>query len=170
MKPAANTYIGVGARIGDRIDYTNERPGDGFSIYPEIQQKIGDRLTVEVGHNYQQLNVDAGRLFTANVSNGKIKFQFSRRFFCQAILQHVNYKRNVENYSEEEQENTDPESRSFFTQILFSYEINPRTVFYLGYSDNYRNPSEEANSNANWEDLVQTNRAIFAKIGYAWQL
>lgn len=170
MKPAANTHIGVGARIGDRIDYTNNRPGNGFSIYPEIQQKIGDRLTLELGHSYQQLNVDVGRLFTANVSNGKIKFQFNRRFFCQAILQHVYYQRNVENYIEEEQEDTDPETRSFFTQVLFSYEINPRTVFFLGYSDNYHNPGGKINGAANWENLMQTNRAVFAKIGYAWQL
>ena len=50
--------------------------------------------------------------------------------------------------------------RSFFTQLMFSYKLNPQTVFFLGYSD-----TREGDDRI---DNKQTNRTIFAKLGYAW--
>jgi hypothetical protein len=56
----------------------------------------------------------------------------------------------------------DPISKRLFTQLLFSYKVNPRTVVYLGYSDNHRA----------YHDVVftQSNRSVFMKISYAWVL
>ena len=56
----------------------------------------------------------------------------------------------------------DPTSKRLFSQLLFSYKLNARTVFYLGYSDNYRAYQDI--------DLTQSDRAVFLKIGYAWVL
>jgi hypothetical protein len=44
---------------------------------------------------------------------------------------------------------------------VYSYKINPRTVFYAGYSDNYFGSDSI--------DSFQTNRSLFLKLGYAWQ-
>ena len=99
-----------------------------------------------------------------------MKYQFSKRAFLRLTLQFVNYDRVVEHYIEEERDDVDPLSRELFTQMLFSYEINPRTVFYLGYSDNYHNENASQDPQEREDDLIQTNRAIFTKIGYAWQL
>lgn len=41
-------------------------------------------------------------------------------------------------------------------------KLNPRTVLFAGYSDNYE--ADEA------IDLVQKNRTVFLKLGYAWVL
>jgi hypothetical protein len=56
----------------------------------------------------------------------------------------------------------DRKSRDLFAQLLFSYKINPQTVFYFGYSD-----SSFADDRI---DLVRADRTLFLKIGYAWLL
>jgi hypothetical protein len=53
----------------------------------------------------------------------------------------------------------DPVFRHLFTQLLFSYKINPQTVLFLGYTDNYRGYQGTG--------LPQVNRKFFLKIGYA---
>jgi hypothetical protein len=47
------------------------------------------------------------------------------------------------------------------TQLVYSYKINPRTVFYAGYSDSYIGSNEQ--------DSFQVGRSLFLKLGYAWQ-
>ena len=98
-----------------------------------------------------------GRLYTANIERLKLVYQFNKRMFLRTIFQYWHYKRNVALY---EDEDTDSRSEGLFTQILFSYKINPQTVFFLGYSDNYYGDQEI--------DIIQTNRTVFAKIGYAY--
>ena len=50
--------------------------------------------------------------------------------------------------------------QTLFTQFLFSFKLNPQTVFFLGYSDNY--------FGMNGLDITQSDRTFFVKIGYAW--
>jgi hypothetical protein len=57
----------------------------------------------------------------------------------------------------------DGRDRSFagtFTQLLLSYKVNPRTVFFLGYTDTREGVDPDV--------LVQQDRTVFAKVGYAW--
>ena len=82
----------------------------------------------------------------------------AKNIFLRAIWQYKDYRRNIELYEEEE----DPETRKLFSQFLFSYKLNPQTVFFLGYSDDYYGDIET--------DFTQTNRTFFAKIGYAFVL
>jgi len=56
----------------------------------------------------------------------------------------------------------DSEQKSFFIQLLFSYKINPRTVLFLGYSENYFGDQGIR--------LTQSDRTFFLKLGYAWVL
>jgi len=87
--------------------------------------------------------------------------------FLGTILQYSDYDCNTEYYDDDD---VDPQSRNFFTQKLFSYKINPQTVFFLGYSDNYGNRDYEDNNRNADNSLIQKNRTIFTKIGYAWFL
>ena len=50
--------------------------------------------------------------------------------------------------------------RHLFTQLLFSYKLNPQTVLFLGYSDNH--------FGERGLDLTRTDRTLFLKIGYAF--
>ena len=46
------------------------------------------------------------------------------------------------------------------TQLLYSYKINPQTLFFIGYSDTgYQNDA--------LSKMYQTNRTVFTKFSYA---
>jgi len=53
-----------------------------------------------------------------------------------------------------------PKTQTLFSQFLFSYKLNPQTVLFLGYSDNYLGMTGI--------DIGQTDRTFFVKLGYAW--
>jgi hypothetical protein len=119
---------------------------------------LGRHLKIDFEHEYTKFDVEGQRLYLANVSQGLFIYQFNPRMFIRAILQYVDVQRNQNMYEDE----IDPVSNQLFTQILFSYKLNPRTVFYLGYSDNHEGYQDIS--------LTQADRAVFMKIGYAWVL
>ncbi|MFC2088800.1 carbohydrate binding family 9 domain-containing protein [Calditrichota bacterium] len=147
-------------RYGDQIDYANTRLGTRFTLNPYCQFNLGLHMKLELDHTYENLNVDVGRLYTANISRIKFIYQFNKRTFVRAILQYKDYDRNVQLYNEPD--DYEPETQKLFSQFLFSYKINPHTVFFVGYSDDYYGDREV--------DFTQTNRTIFTKIGYALTL
>jgi uncharacterized protein DUF5916/cellulose/xylan binding protein with CBM9 domain len=147
-------------RYGDQIDYANTRLGNRYSLSPRIEFNLGLHMKIELSHTYEKLSVDTGRLYTANVSRLKFIYQFTKRMFVRAILQYKDYDRNVNLYNEPD--DYEPETKKLFSQFLFSYKINPNTVFFLGYSDNYYGDREV--------NFTQTNRTVFTKIGYALTL
>jgi hypothetical protein len=97
-------------------------------------------------------------LYTANISQLTALYHFNVRAFFRAILQYVNYDYNVQNYIEDR----DLEFKQLFSQLLFSYKINPFTVFFLGYSDNHMGGLAPS------FNLRQKDRTFFIKLSYAW--
>jgi hypothetical protein len=158
IKPTVSLHLWLGGLYGKQIDYVNVRPGTQVMINPGIEYRIGRRIFLSLDHVYEQLDVEAGRLYTANVANLKMEYHFSRRAFLRTIMQYVDYKYNIGNYLIP----MDPESKHFFTQVLFSYRLNPQTMFFLGYSDNRYGEQGVP--------LTRTNRTLFLKIGYALTL
>jgi hypothetical protein len=125
---------------------------------PELGLNLGRHLKINFEHELTRFDVEGQRLYLANVSQGHFIYQFNPKLFIRTILQYIDVRRNQEMYEDE----IEPISERLFTQILLSYKLNPRTVFYLGYSDNHKGYQDIA--------LTQTNRAVFLKIGYAWVL
>jgi hypothetical protein len=158
MSITSELHWGINFVFGDRIDYANARPGKRFQVSPNIQWSIGRNLHLSAGHTYERLSVDDGRLYTANISQGTFVYQFNSRTFVRAILQYVDYDYAADLYSFE----IDPRYRHLFSQFLFSYKINPQTMLFLGYSDDYLGAYEYG--------LTQADRTFFVKIGYAWSL
>ena len=70
----------------------------------------------------------------------------------------MNNEFNTDLYTDDRDERT---SR-LFTQFLFSYKLNPRTVLFVGYSDNSQSTQDYG--------FTKKDRTIFAKVGYAWVL
>lgn len=144
--------------FGNQIDYDNTRAGKGVQMGVSATLKIGPRLSVHLDHYYEHLNVSAGRLYTANREYVNLMYHFNKRVFVRTIFQYANYKKDPSLYIDE----VAPEEQEFLSQILLSYKINPCTAFYIGYTDNYFGDSDT--------DITQTDRGLFAKIGYAWIL
>jgi hypothetical protein len=155
LRVVAPAWFHFSWQYGDQIDYANTRPGTRLQVHPSIQLNLGLHLRVEFDHTYEQLDVLPGRLYTANINRVKLVYQFTKRMFLRTILQYRHYRRNAFLYQDE----VDPKSESLFSQFLFSYKINPQTVFFLGYSDDYYGDQNIL--------LTQTNRTVFCKLGYA---
>jgi hypothetical protein len=54
----------------------------------------------------------------------------------------------------------DEQTEELFSQLLFSYKLNPQTVLFVGYSDNSFGDQRI--------DLTRADRTLFLKLGYAW--
>ncbi|MCJ7581735.1 MAG: hypothetical protein MUP98_14530 [Candidatus Aminicenantes bacterium] len=102
--------------------------------------------------------MDKSHLYTANISQASIVYFFSAKLFLRSILQYYAYNYNHSNYIQP----APARPGQFFTQLLFSYKINPRTVLFLGYSDNYFDIPGYG--------LIKKDYTLFVKIGYAWVL
>jgi len=156
--PGSSTRLSLDSSFGDAVDYANGRAATRLNLEPVVFLKLARRLDIAVAHEYEQLEVDEGRLYTANITYVRAAYQFTRRTFLRAILQHVDYSFNTDLYADDR----DSRWRHFASQVLFSYKLNPQTVLYLGYSDNHEGDTEI--------DLAQRDRTFFAKVGYAWVL
>lgn len=157
FRPAADVFFALITNFGDRIDYSNIRPGRRFRIYGSLSYSPGNHFRLDINHTYEKMNAENDRLYTANISQGTIIYQFNTRTFFRSILQYVAYDYNADNYVSPIQ----PEFKHLFVQLLFSYKLNPQTVLFLGYTDNYRGEREYP--------LTRSDRTFFLKIGYAWQ-
>jgi hypothetical protein len=109
-----------------------------------------------LSHAYEKLDVAGGRLYYAHAGRLKAVYQFNLRSFFRAIVQYVDYRRDADLYIED----VDPKTQNLETQLLFSYKVNPQTVLFLGYSDLHLGDQDF--------ELTQSDRTLFAKVGYAW--
>ena len=157
FQPLAELGIGLSGGFGDRIDYANARLGRRTNLTPFLTYRLGRRTTLSFNHAYEKMNVAGQALYTANISQGTAIYHFSAKLFLRGILQYVNYARNPANYPFP----VDPETKQFFGQFLLSYKLNPRTVVFLGYSNNYLGMQGVR--------IIQTDWTLFFKIGYSWQ-
>ncbi|MFC2144169.1 DUF5916 domain-containing protein [Acidobacteriota bacterium] len=157
-RPNRHSHAWLNLHFGGQIDYANTRPGDFVNFDAGFWYRFGKHLYLEPKYTRERMEVDEGWLYTSTIGQLSASWQFNPRCFVRAILQHVDDQFNTALYTDDR----DPEEQHLFTQLLFSYKLNPRTVFFLGYSDN---------SFANQDyGLTRGDRTIFAKIGYAWVL
>jgi len=154
--PYLHAYLD--ATVGGQVDFANTRQGEVLRLDPGLRLDIGRHLRLNLDYSHEQLDVEGGRLYNARLSQMRVTYQLNVRTFVRWISQYLDVDRDPSLYTDE----VDPRSRTLFNQILFSYKINPQTVFFLGYSDNYLGDEQI--------DLTQENRTIFLKVGYAWML
>jgi hypothetical protein len=152
--------LGLYVRGGDEIDYVNTQAGEVLHIEPNIRIDLGRRSRTRLSHVFQSLDVEGGRLFTANLTQLSSVFQLNVRTFFRAIVQYTRVERTPGLYIAQDPADVDPKSERLFTQLLFSYKLNPQTVAFLGYSDN--------SFDDRTHDLTRANRTLFLKLGYAW--
>ena len=154
--PTSNLQLIALALFGDRIDYANTRSGKRLRINPSLSYNLGKNLRLSFDHHYERMTSQDAPLYTANISQLSSIYQFNIRTFFRAIIQYVNYDYNPSNYTFD----IDSNYKRFFSQLLFSYKINARTVLFLGYGDNYYGSQDFG--------LTRSDRTFFVKLGYAW--
>jgi hypothetical protein len=158
IKPMGGLYLAVFARVGDQIDFANTQLGDQIEIRPRITWNMNQHLMARLNSSLVTLDSKQGpNIFKAKVHDLRMTWQFNIRSFVRITVQHQDVERNQDQYIDEIDEHT----RDVGREILYSYKINPQTVFFLGYSDRHIEDDEITS-------LTSTGRTVFMKIGYAW--
>ena len=161
IRPLPNLYFEVFARYGDRVDFLNNRLGKQLNIEPEISWDIGKHLQLVLRHTYRDFDVENEQLFTANLTDARLTYQFDQKQFLRLILVYSDIERNRDNYLESVRADIDAQDRSIGTQLLYSYKVNPLTKFFIGYSDSaYRDDTVTT--------MTKTEKSVFMKVSYAW--
>lgn len=156
MKPIGGLRINAVVQYGDTIDYSNARQAVGLNLLPFVEFSLGRHININLQHAFQRLALEGDKIFMANLSQVKLIYNFSVRTFIRLIVQYLDVARNPNLYLFPVPDKT----QTVFTQFLFSYKLNPQTVLFIGYSDNYLGMTNI--------DITQTNRTFFVKLGYAW--
>lgn len=165
IRPTGDFSAGINVVRGGAIDFAGAREAEQLRLSPSVELNVLDRLALQLNHTYQKLDVDAGRLFTANLTQGRAVLHLNRRTFVRAILQYTDVDRAAA---------TNPgldrlQQARLFSQYLFSFKVNPQTVVLAGYSDNQVGFDRGVTPPFSL-DLTRTDRTFFLKIGYAWVL
>lgn len=157
VRPADGLFAALFVRRGDAIDFANTQSGESLRLEPTLGLQFGRHLTADLGHVYEKLDVAGGRLFTANLSELRLAWQFNLRTYVRIIAQYQDIERDPVLYIGP----VDARTRSLASQVLFAYTVNPQTVVYAGYSSGYIGDQQR--------DLTQAQRTFFLKLSYAWQ-
>ena len=113
--------------------------------------------TEEAEREHEALRRDGGTVYHARLLDSRLSWQFNLRQRLRLAVQtgRTDFD-TVLNPGMGDSELSD-----IGTQLVYSYKIDPRTVFYAGYSDSYVGSDSV--------DSFQTGRSLFLKLGYAWQ-
>ena len=158
IKPRGGLYLGIWARIGDQIDFDNATLGDEVRLQPSVTWNVNQHLMLRLQSSLVTLDSKEGpNIFDAQVHDLRATWQFSVRSFVRFTVQQQDVERNQAMYIDD----VDARSRDVGRQLLYSYKLNPQTVFFLGYSDRHIDDDD-------LDTLTATDRTFFLKIGYAW--
>jgi len=145
--PVAGFNIGVAIEWGDDIDFTTGRQGTVLTIVPNAEYQVNDHWRLTLDYTNQKLKVDNQEVYNVHLGNFRAAYQISVNSFLRLTLQ--SFRQGVD--------------RSLASQLLYSYQLDPFTLFYFGYSDNgYHTDTLQR--------FKRLERSLFVKFSYAWQL
>ena len=147
---------------GKALDVANARRADLFRIGPELEWRAGRHLSLEMSHDLRRLSRDGAEVLEENVSELRGVYHFSPEAFLRAVLQRRDVSRAPARYEEP----VPSGEEGVFGQFLFSYELNPRTALFAGYTDSRAGLETDERT----VDLRQTERTFFLKMSYAWRM
>src|SRR5437773_1661590 len=171
--PRGDLSLDLSGDFGDEVDYDNCRPGRIVRLVPGVSFKAGRHLRVRLDETYETLGVEGGRLFRASLAQTRIAWQLNVRAAARAIVQYTDIRREPDLYLTSPCPDLVPPGspppvvapperieRTLFTQLLYSYRVNPQTALYLGYSEDRLGDTGTP--------LTQRDRTFFVKVGYAF--
>ena len=160
MTPRSGLAFELSAQVADQIDYDNTRLGDQVMVQPSVKWNVNRNFLIDVRGIFASLDTKEGeKIFDASVIDARLTWQFSVRSFLRMTVQQSETTRNQDVYIDA----VDARSKDIGRQLLYSYKINPQTVFFLGYADQYVDEDH-------LDSLTASDRSLFMKIGYAWSL
>jgi len=125
---------------------------------PFLELNLGKHLQMKIRHTLTELDAEGANVFTANLTDARLTYQFDTKQFLRFTAVHADIDRNQSNYLDE----VDANNRDLSMQLLYSYKVNPLTKFFIGYS-------EAGFSDDTFRQMMETDRSLFMKFSYAWQ-
>jgi hypothetical protein len=157
IRPSGRLGLSFFLRGGEIMDFTNVRQATFLQIEPSFDFTIGRNISGNFDYNHQEFETKGQRYLKAVLTQGTLRYHLNVRTFVRAIFQYRDVERDLTLYRPGIQ--LEPKEKTFFSQLLFSYKLNPQTVLFAGYSGN-RLGTEDI-------DLTQKDRTFFVKLGYA---
>jgi hypothetical protein len=158
--PVSALTLELDMYLGDDIDFANNRPAKVQMFNPGLEWKLTESLVLDISHRYQILDVDDGRLFTANLSDVRLNWQLTLNSFIRLSSVYTQIERDPTLYL---YQRPDKRYRDLGNELLYGYKLNPQSVFYVGYSDAFT-------ANDDLDSLTQHEKTYFMKLSYAWLL
>ena len=166
IRPFSGSEIGLNAQAGKTVDFANARLADTLAVGPNFSLSLFRHMNLVPAYIYERLSREGATIYTANLAQAKLVWNFNVRCFVRAIVQYQDLRQNPAEYTFP----VDSHSQGLFTQFLFSYKLNPRTVLFLGYSDNAMGGVFDSWLGPGRVSMTRTDRTFFLKIGYALQI
>lgn len=158
FQPIGGLEVGMWSAVGKSIDFANTRLADSTRFEPFVNWNVNRNLYARTDATFVSLDTEAGeKIFDAELYDIRLTWQFNVRSFLRFTTQIQDVSRNPAAYID----TVDAVDRGVGRQLLFSYKVNPQTVFFLGYSDSLIEDD-------NITSLETEDRTWFMKIGYAW--
>ncbi len=120
VQPSGAFSFAINSLIGDEVDIVGNRVADSIVVVPSIETKLGRHWNLRLDHTFQRLGGDDQEIFTANLTQARVVYNFNVRSFVRGIFQYFDL------------DQAGSEQQTLFTQLLFSYKINPRKVVFVG--------------------------------------
>ena len=146
-------------RYGDQIDFANTRLGKQLRLFTDLEYNLTRHLLLGLDYTYARLTIDGDELFTANLADLRLSYQFDLKNKLRLVFIRSRIKRDPTLYIDP----VDRENISQDIQLLYSYKVNPRTVFFAGFSTSGIDDDD-------LDGLSNTNKTAFIKWSYAWNL
>lgn len=161
FRPLQSIWLGNFFKFGEHLDYSNARLSDTFLWEPSVTFNIGRHLETKLVYKYNTMEYNNQEVFTANLLDLRMNYQFNIRSFMRLSLVGYDISRNLDNYLPEIRNDYSNEYKSLAAQLLFSYKVNPQTLFFVGYSDGGYQSGELSK-------ITKDKRSVFLKMSYAW--
>lgn len=161
VRPSGSLEAGIGVSLGKDLDVANVRRADLLRLGSRLEWRAGRHLSLEASHDLDRLARGGRTVLQENVTELRGRWHFSKEAFLRAVVQH----RDVDRAPDAFGSGVPEESRDLFGQFLFSFELNPRTAVFVGYTDT-RQGAEFGDRDIG---LRQTRRTFFTKVSYAWR-
>lgn len=162
LRPSGAIGLGLWGSAGEAIDFANGRKGRQLSLNSKASVRIGHHLDLRGSLRYQRMTHRDSWVFSTRVAELRGVYSFSTRAFFRALVQLRDTDRDPARYDAPVR----PSENGWLTQLLFSYKVNPLTVFFLGYGDDRQGFTD---ADLTRVPLTQRERAFFVKLGYAWR-
>ncbi|MGE3525734.1 MAG: DUF5916 domain-containing protein [Gemmatimonadales bacterium] len=162
IAPSGGVSLSLEGRTGDAIDFANARAGRQTRLAAAVRLRVGRHADLDLRHAYERLTSVGAPVVSANLAQVRAVYNMSARTFVRAILQYRFTDRNPAAYSTP----VDDREQNLFSQLLFSYEANPQTLLFVGYSEGRDGLTATDGAVV---PLTLASRTFFVKASYAWR-